>query len=189
MAVIILVLVLVAGGSCSCGTEGGTPTPTPGATGTPTGEYVEYTDAAEGFAISYPQDWAVPPQDEWPERMVAVFEAASACGNFTSTCVVHTQPMPGEVDFPTWFQNALNLFAMQSGYTYVSHESTTVDGMDAFEHVYTSETGNGVLVQSRQLFANAGSTVWIASCGCDAGCWEQYEALFDTVAYSFHLLD
>lgn len=40
-----------------------TPTPMPSPTATPTAGYLLYTDEANGFSISYPEDWNPMPQE------------------------------------------------------------------------------------------------------------------------------
>ncbi|MGB2800469.1 MAG: PsbP-related protein [Dehalococcoidia bacterium] len=187
--IILLILVLWVGSSCSCGGGGETPTPTPTPTGTPTGGYLEYIDEDNGLAISYPQGWVVPPQDEWPEGMLAVLEAASACGNYTSRCVVDTRSMPQGSDFPTWFDNSLMYFSTVPKYTLIHRGNTTLDGMEAFEHVFSCEIYEGVPLQMMQLYVAANMTVWYVTCECASDCWSQYETTFDTIVASFRLLD
>ena len=186
---ILLILVLLVGSSCSCGGGGETPTPTPGPTGTPTGEYLEYTDEDNGFAVSYPQGWVVTPQDEWPEGMLAAFEASSACGNFNSRCMVDTRTLPAVPDLGLWFDGKLEVFSSQTGYSLIHEGNTTLDGMEAFEHVFSWDTGQGVPLNMMQIYVAANMTVWYVTCECASECWGQYESVFGTVMYSLRFLD
>jgi hypothetical protein len=174
MPLILLILILLVVSSCSCGGGEG---------------YLEYVDEGNGFAISYPQDWAVLSQDDLPEGVLAAFEASSACGNFTSMCAVDTSSLKEGEDFGGWCEHVLMLFSANPSYTLIDHGNTTLNDMDAFQHVYTVKTSEGVLVYTMQLYVPSNSTVWVLSCGCGFECWGQYESAFETMLYSFRLID
>jgi len=61
---VILTLLALLGSAMACGGSRGekTPTPAPTSTPTPTAGYLTYTDEANGFSISYPEDWNTMPQ-------------------------------------------------------------------------------------------------------------------------------
>ena len=61
---VILTLLALLVSTMACGRGGGEKTPTPALTSTPTPRagYLTYTDEANGFSVSYPEDWDTMPQ-------------------------------------------------------------------------------------------------------------------------------
>lgn len=203
---ILLILILLVGSSCSCGGGGetptltptptptSTPTPTPGPTAnatvtptvtpTPVSEYLEYTDEENGFAILYPQGWEM----ESAQGIVARFLDGGAdveCGPQSSVTIEElSQPM--SVD--AWFEELKGNYTADVGYTPISEEEVTVDGIAAIKHVcsiaYVEATFQWML-----LYVVEDTNGWIVSCVCKSDCWSKYEPTFDTIVGSFRLLD
>ncbi len=181
ISIILLILVLLAGSSCSCGGGGGTPTPGP--TGTPTGGYLEYTDEENGFAILYPQGWEMATTGALVS--FGAGEADPMCApQFSVTIAELSEPM--SVD--AWFEELKGNYTAAGGYTPISEEALTVDGVAAIKHVCSIDVYE-VAFQSMLLYVVEDSNGWIVFCACRGDCWSQYETTFDTIVGSFRLLD
>lgn len=69
---VILALLALLVSAMACGGGGGEKTNTPTSTSTPTprAEYLTYTDEANGFSISYPEDWDTMPQESLEAALI-----------------------------------------------------------------------------------------------------------------------
>ena len=204
--VILLIVVLLAGSSCSCGGDGGTPTPTPSPTptptptgtptatatgtptatptGTPTGEYLEYIDEENGFAILYPQGWEMVAAEVALVGFVAGEADIECAPQFTVTMEELSEPM--SVD--AWFEELKGNYTAAGGYIPISEEALTVDGVAAIKHVCSIDVYE-VAFHAMLLYVVEDSNGWIVFCPCRSDCWSKYETTFDTIVDSFRLLD
>lgn len=195
---ILVTLMLLVGSSCSCGGDGGTPTPTPTGTPTPTPgptanatatptpilEYLEYIDEENGFAILYPQDWETEILGGNLVRFFAGVETWMCSPQFQ----VYNEELPEPMSVNTWFDELKSNYTAMEGYTPISEEAVTVDGVAAIKHVCSFDVQEGTF-QAVLLYVVEDTTGWIVTCLCIADCWSQYETTFDTVIGSFQLLD
>lgn len=199
---ILLILILLVGSSCSCGGDGGTPTPTPTPTptstptgtptptptGTPTGEYLEHLDEENGFAILYPQDWEMVPPEHWAEGTLISFWAGEAdmecVPQFSVTIEELSQPMGVEA----WFEELKGNYTAEEGYTPISEEALTVDGIAAIKHVCSLDVGEATF-EAMLLYVVEDTNGWTVTCICVSDCWTKYEPTFDTIVESLRLLD
>ena len=74
------------------------------------------------------------------------------------------------------------------GYSPVSEESITVDGMAAIRHRYNLYS-DGDLVKGMQVYLVKEATAWVLTYTSDSSCWQQYEPIFNHITDSFHFLD
>lgn len=198
---VALALALLAGVSCSCGggppatptpavtpTPTAMPTPTPPVTSTPAGtpmpDYVEYTDEENGFAILHTQGWE--------EYSTAGTLVAFGAGEADVLCAPQFSVAREELSEPAtvdaWFDELKGNFTAVEGYTSISEEHVTVSGVAAIEHVCSFDVQE-VSFTAMLLYAVEDSTGWTVFSTCRWDCWEDYEAVFETVLYSLHFLD
>jgi len=153
------------------------------ATPTPIAGYLIHTDEANGFAISYPEDWDT--ITTGVALIAFVAEADPICApQFSVTIEELSQPMSVE----TWFEELKDNLTAAEGYTPISEEEMTVDGIAAIKHVCSFDVRE-VTFQAMLLYAVEGTTGWTVFCTCRFDCWSQYGPIFDTVAGSFRLLE
>lgn len=195
---ILLILILLVGSSCSCGGDGGTPTPTPTPTptstptgtptptptGTPTGEYLEHLDEENGFAIMYPQDWEILPV----EGILIGFWAGEADMECVPQFLVTIEELSQPMSVEAWFEEEKGNYTAEEGYTPISEEALTVDGIPAIKHVCSLDVGEATF-EAMLLYVVEDTTGWTVFCTCRSDCWTKYEPTFDTIVESLRLLD
>ncbi|MBA7594491.1 hypothetical protein ES703_01435 [subsurface metagenome] len=175
--------------ACGGGEEEATPTPTP------TAGYLTYTDEANGFSIWYPEDWD---RDESAEGTTLFRSPRSfPCGGSAPdefhpyVCVYYWQ-YPSKVDLQQEFDLLKQESEQWRGYTHISTEEMTVNGVPAIKHVFTYrlEVTSHTFKRAYVVLANE-RTLYIIECFCQEcawdweGCWPN----FDTIIHSFQILD
>ena len=170
-------------------TPSSTPTPTPTSTPTPTptslAGYLTYTDEANGFSISYPEDWDI--VQDWMSTHVS-FRDSVLYGIFASTIDVVSEDLPYSMSIQAFHDAAKLLLQGSEGYTSVSEEELIIDGKAAIKHVYTMSI-LGLTGQQMEVYLMEDKTVWILNFNTVPAFWSQYEDTFNTVARSFRLFD
>ena len=169
-------------------TQTPTPTPTPTQTPTPVAGYITYTDVANGFSISYPEDWDIAPEEMWGEWTLVAFWAPAACGDLIPNFAVIVEELPFPISLQTYWDSGKRQLASLAGYTPISEEEVTMAGRPAIKHVF-SESEYGVTSNDMKVFFVEGTMAWILGCFSVPECWGQYEPTFDTIADSFLLLE
>lgn len=168
-----------------------TPTPTPTLTSTPTptptspAGYLTYTDKANGFSISYPEDWDI--VQDWMSTHVS-FRDSVLYGIFASTIDVVSEDLPYSMSIQAFHDAAKLNFQDSEGYTLVSEEELIIDGKTAIKHVYTMSV-LGLTGKQMEVYLMEDKTVWILNFNTVPAFWSQYEDTFNTVARSFRLFD
>jgi hypothetical protein len=168
-------------------TPSSTPTPTPTPTPMPTSlaGYLTYTDEANGFSISYPEDWDI--VQDWMSTHVS-FRDSVLYGIFASTIDVVSEDLPYSMSIQAFHDAAKLNFQYSEGYTLVSEEELIIDGKAAIKHVYTMSI-LGLTGQQMEVYLMEDKTVWILNFNTLPAFWSQYEDTFNTVARSFRLFD
>ena len=162
-----------------------TPTPTPTPTPTSLAGYLTYTDEANGFSISYPEDWDI--VQDWMSTHVS-FRDSVLYGIFASTIDVVSEELPYSMSIQAFHDAAKLNFQDSEGYTLVSEEELIIDGKTAIKHVYTMSI-LGLTGQQMEVYLMEDKTVWILNFNTVPAFWSQYEDTFNTVARSFRLFD
>lgn len=168
-----------------------TPTPTPTLTSTPTptptspAGYLTYTDKANGFSISYPEDWDI--VQDWMSTHVS-FRDSVLYGIFASTIDVVSEDLLYSMSIQAFHDAAKLNFQDSEGYTLVSEEELIIDGKTAIKHVYTMSV-LGLTGKQMEVYLMEDKTVWILNFNTVPAFWSQYEDTFNTVARSFRLFD
>lgn len=162
-------------------------TPTPGPTPTALTGYVTYANETHGLAISCPEDWLLVSEDLYSEDDVLIVQADTACGELPSVLRVKKTESPSPFTLEEYYQSVRTSYNATQGYSFVSDEEITVDGVPAMEHVYTMDIGQGTVEVMQVLFLED-TTLWILSCEAAAACWPAYEPTFDVVVASFQFL-
>jgi len=157
-------------------------TPTPAATppatpeGTPTPvTYATWTDEENGYAIDYPEHWAWDDQKvAETENCLAAFKSPTAEDGFYPYLYVTATP---DVPYPVSMVLMLAPWAdTYPGYSRVSHEDTTVEGVDAIIVVFTCDEG-----KAKQLLVVKENTLWAVTCLTTEGTFDVYESIFDLI--------
>ncbi len=194
----LLAMLLVSTMACGGGgepdpapTPGITPTPTPTATPTPivtptpTAGYITYTDEANGFSISYPEDWEIKPG---AEAGFVIFMASSACDAYTANFLVTDVQLPTSGSVQGFSEVVKEYYVEDMGFTLVSEEELTLGGTAAIKLVFTG-VARGQAMSIMRVVLTEGKPGWRVSGSCATECWPQYEPLFNTMVNSFRLLD
>ena len=166
-------------------TPSSTPTPTPTPMPTSLAGYLTYTDEANGFSISYPEDWDI--VQDWMSTHVS-FRDSVLYGIFASTIDVVSEDLPYSMSIQAFHDAAKLNFQDSEGYTLVSEEELIIDGKTAIKHVYTMSV-LGLTGQQMEVYLMEDKTVWILNFNTVPAFWSQYEDTFNTVAISFRLFD
>ena len=162
-------------------------TPAGGSTPAAVEGYLTYSDEANGFIISYPEEW-VPIPEEWhTEEVVGGFKAESGCGGVISNFRVGTREEPSVVTLEQYCESLREDYAAVEGCTFVAEEAMTVAGTEAMAQVFTLAEDE-VTVKREQVILVRGTRVWFIVCDAASSCWSAYEPAFDTVVDSLHLL-
>lgn len=164
---------------------GPTPTPTAQPTPTPIAGYLVHSDEANGFAISYPEDWEVIP--DVPEAVLIAYRDSSSCEYHFPNFSVGKRELSQATDVQTLFEEEKAHLATLEGYTPISEEDLIIDGMPAIKHVFTLDVA-GSTVKVMEVLLVKGTTSWFMPSECAPGCWGAYEPIFDTIMSTFDLL-
>ena len=196
---VLAALIALVAVSCSCNGGNGTPTPTPAgnATATPAGnatasptatatpvEYLEHVDEESGFAILYPQDW----EDYTSEGVLVAFGAGEADVECAPQFNVVAEELSAPTTVDAWFEEMKGNFTAVAGYTAISEEQVTVDGVAAIKHVCSFDVYE-VSFTAMLLYAVEDTVGWTVFSTCRSDGWVRYEPVFDTVLGGFRLLD
>ena len=184
--VLLLGILLVSGIACEGGGES-EPTPTPTPAPTPVSGFLTYTDEANGFSISYPEDWELVPEEMWEDVLLMLW-APVACEEFITDFSITTEGLPYPLSVQSYSEGAERHLRSLEGYTSISEEELTVDGKAAIKHVFTFIM-EGETFKVMQVYLVENKTAWVLSFGTVPACWSQYEVIFDNMAGSFQLLD
>jgi len=184
VVVILLCALALSGFACGCGgEEEATPTPTPIA------GYLIHTDEANGFAISFPDNWGKMQEHKWESwGVLAQYESDSDCQLAVPNFSVKNEELSQPMSVEAWFEELKGNLAAIEGYTPISEEELTVDGVAAIKHVFAFDVGVAIF-NGMQLYMVKGTTGWTVTCQCPSECWSQYGPIFDTIAGSFRLLE
>ena len=166
---------------------GPTPTPTAQPTPTPIAGYLVHIDEANGFTISYPEDWEVIPEESYVGGVLIAYSSYSDCGGSFQSLNVGQSELPQPTSVHALFEQEKVYLATLEGYTPVSEEDLFQDGMPAIKHVYTL-VRNEVTMEIMEALIVEGTTAWFIACECAASCWSAYEPTFDIIVSTFHLL-
>jgi len=164
--------------------SGSTPTPTAQPTLTPIAGYVVYTDEANGFTISYPEDWEIIP--DVPEAVLIACRDNSSCEDHFPNFSVGKRELSQAMSVQTIFEEEKANLATLEGYTPISEEDVFLDGMPAIKHVFTLVV-NEATVKVMEVLLVKGATLWFMPSECAPGCWGYSRDYFDTIVGSFHL--
>jgi hypothetical protein len=168
-------------------TTGPTATPTSQQTPTPIPGYVVYTDQANGFTISYPEDWNKIPEESYIEGVLIACSCDTDCGGTVPILNVGQSELSNPTSVQALFEQEKEFLATLEGYTSISEEYLSLDGVDAIKHAY-SIIKNQVTVKILEIVLVEDTTAWFTACECALGCWGAYEPSFDIILSSFHLL-
>ena len=164
-----------------------TPTPAGGATPGAVAGYLTHSDEANGYAISYPEEW-IPIPEEWrTAEVVGGYRDNLGCGDVLSNFRVGTEEEAGSVSLLDYAEALKEGYAAVEGCTFVAEEAMTVAGCEAMEQVYTL-VEDEVTIKRKQVILVQGTTVWFIVCDAASSCWSAYEPTFDEVVDSFQLL-
>jgi len=178
LLVILLLSTLACGGG---GEEEVTPTPIAG--------YLVHTDEANGFAISFPENWGKMQEHKWESwGVLAQYESDSDCQLAVPNFSVKNEELSQPMSVEAWFEELKSNLTAIEGYTPISEEELTVDDVAAIKHVFAFDVGVAIF-NGMQLYLVAGTTGWTSTCQCLSECWSQYGPIFDTIAGSFRLLE
>ena len=189
---IVLLIVLLGIVTVNCGGEEGA---TPAATVTTvvsTGErYLSHTDVISGFSIDYPDTWEQIPEEliegYTGEMGISGFWAPVACAEVITNFNVVTEELPFPMSVDTYFDASQRHIRSFEGYTPVSDEEISVNGIEAIKHIY-DVTLDMETMKQMQVYLVEGTLGWVITFACAADCWQQYEDVFDHIAVSFKLL-
>lgn len=162
-----------------------TPTPTAQPTSTPIAGYLVHIDEANGFTISYPEDWEIIP--DVPEVVLIAYRDNSSCQDHFPNFNVGQSELSQPISVQALFEQEKAYLATLEGYTPVYEETLTLDGMPIIKHVYTL-VRDAVTVKIMEVLLVEDTTAWFIACECATSCWSAYEPTFDTIVSTFHLL-
>lgn len=187
--VLVMVTTLVVSMARLGSLPGGKTTPTPAGVQTPeaVARFVTHHDEANGFTISYPEEWAPIPEEWRTAEVVGGYRDGSICGGVFPSFRVGTREEPAVVTLEEYGESLKEDYAAVEGCTFVAEETVTVAGVEAMEQLYTLVDGE-VTVKRKQVLLVQGTMVWFIVCDAASSCWGQYEPAFDTVVNSFQLL-
>ena len=148
-----------------------------------------HTDMVSGFAISYPSDWSIVPDEELPHGTLVVFRPDAPCGNVSASISVTKTSLAWPATLDEWFEDKQASLSTLREYTPISTEETIVGGFEAIKHVYSAMGTPATTVQTMQLYVLDGMTAWSVICRCAPECYAVYEAVFDAVVNSFTILE
>jgi len=206
IVLVLLSLISLAVGAVGCGGgEKTTTTPTPAATPTPkptsvaAGGFKTYTDTANGFSISYPEDWDQIPSELLKATLgdmgvVGFWPPVFQPDNYSPSFHILLEELPFTMGVDTYWDSAKrylpNLFG---NYTALSTESTTIKGVPAIVHVFTfTDSGNdGESWQCKfiKVALVKDSGAWIITCESTVPYFDDYKPTFDAAIKSFRFLD
>lgn len=165
--------------------SGATPTPTAEQTPTPIPGYSIYTDEANGFSISYPEDWDK--ISDVPEVVLIAYRDNSPCEDHFPNFNVGQSELSQPISVNELFGQEKEYLATLEGYNHISEEDLIVSGLPAIKHVYIL-VRDEVTVDVMELILVEGTTAWFIACECAPGCWGYSKDDFDTIVSSFYLL-
>jgi hypothetical protein len=158
-------------------------------TSTPISGLITYTDEVNGFSFSYPDDWQIA-SDELTEDIIDVMVLAPvACGDIPTNLNVASEGLPYPMSVQTYYYeyNEWKLHAYPE-YSLISSDELTVAGEVAIRNVFTWSL-SGQIPKQMQVYVVQDEKAWVMTFTTAPACWSQYEAVFDTIAASFQLLD
>ena len=132
----------------------------------------------------YPQDWEILPV----EGILIGFWAGEADPMCAPQFLVIIEELSQPMSVEAWFEEEKGNYIAEEGYTPISEEALTVNGMAAIKHV-CSLAYVEVTFQWMLLYVVEDTTGWAVSCAGMSDCWSKYEPTFDTIVESFRLLD
>ncbi len=162
-----------------------TPTPTAQPTSTPIAGYLVHIDEANGFTISYPEDWEIIPNV--PEVVLIAYRDNSSCQDHFPNFNVGQSELSQPISVQALFEQEKAYLATLEGYTSIYEETLTLDGMPIIRHVYTL-VRDAVTVKIMEVLLVEDTTAWFIAWECATSCWSAYEPTFDTIVSTFHLL-
>jgi len=159
-----------------------------GVTVPPITGYTTYTDEANGFSISYPENWNAVQRLETPERSEVAFVDPRFCCSTPVGVSVVKEELPHGMSVVEYFESGLSLLtSTYQWYTNISQEQATLDEGTAIKHVYTG--GFYRFDANIEFYLVEGSKGWVMTSRVSPPLEEQYELVFDTMVNSFRLLD
>jgi len=160
-----------------------------GVTVPPITGYMRYTDEANGFSISYPENWNAVQRLETPEKSEVAFVDPRFCCSAPAGITVVKEELPRGMSVTEYFELGLSLVtSTYQWYTSISQEQTTLDDGTAIKHVYTGGFDR-FAAKHTGFYVVKGSKGWVMTSMVSPALEEQYELVFDAMVNSFRLLD
>ncbi len=192
MKILVFIAVLffaLTGITCGGSSDGVAPTLTPSPTEVST--FATYTNESHGFSLLYPSDWFIDEEAclTCGGPLVAI-KAPNTCGNLTTQFEIKKDEQVETNDVEGYFDYKKgDILLGLMDYTPISEKRLIADGKDAIQHefTYTSFFEQTVYVIALILLDN--DTGWYMYCACAESCSSECEAVFDTMAGSFNLIE
>ena len=155
-----------------------------GETGTATTPaFSTYIDDYNEFMMSIPSSWEAISLEE----AGALFGSDSVCsGGGASGFVMKVDAI--DSDLQTFYHVTKIAAEMSEGYTFISEDEATIDGMPAMKFIYT-DVSEGATSKWMQCVLIHNNTGWWFMFICDSECWDSMESTFNVMLNSFHVLD
>ena len=157
----------------------------PGQTAQPSG-FTPYTDATNGFSISYPQDWEPMPQEFMTEDSVIGFRTLGTTP--AAFYVEKSQLAPGG-NLQTAYAELKQVAEASPGYSFISRDDITVNGIPAFKYIF-QRSYDGTPAALVYAYLVHGGVEWTIQLSCaPVQSYTQYQPTFDSIIGSFQIFN
>lgn len=151
--------------------------------------YLTYSDEANGFSISYPENWNAVQRLETPERSEVAFVDPRFCCATPAGVSVVIEELPHGMSVTDYSELGLSqVTSTYQWYTITSQEQATLDDRTAIKHVYSGGFDRFAATHT-EFYVVEGSKGWVVTSRVSPAFLEQYELVFQTMVNSFRLLD
>jgi len=151
--------------------------------------YLTYTDEANDFSISYPENWNAVQRLETSEKTVVAFVDPRFCCAAPAGVNLVKEELPYAMSVREYFERGIALLmSTYQWYSSISQEEVTLGGRAAIKHVYAGGFER-LAVKQMEVYLVEGSRGWVMTCTSTLGLEDQYEPTFHTMVNSFRLLD
>ena len=154
-----------------------TPTPSPG--------LLTYRDNVNGFSIAYPKDWETMPQVFLPEGIVVGFWRGTDQAD-PSNYNVGVSEWPSGMSVEDFYQLARSESETEVGYSFISKDNLTINGIPAIKHTFTF-TSEGQTLKAMQVLLVKDDAAWLITIGSTPEFFTTHESTFNAIIDSFQI--
>lgn len=147
-------------------------------------QLLTYTDEANGFSISYPQDWNI----AYPDRptIKVCIQSKTLTGYNAAYIIVAKEHYYGSLE--SYSERRIRFLSENSEtYAPIATGELTIDGVQAKKHTFAESLGETPYT-SIQVYLVQDGTGWVLGFSCPQKSFNTYEAASGAIINSFHLL-